>query len=126
MNWWQLQKTAVVDDFESRNIVNRGIERLEVLSEYLDYASELIYMTGRGARRLVSQIRENKTLSTYPEIDDVLRQADQVALDNPAKFAVYCKAAAEAINGIVAELDQQREDWVNDEAPKLLKGIIDE
>lgn len=126
MSWWRTQKFAVVNDFESRNRTNRSIHRLSELSDFLEYASELIYMTNRGARRMVAQIRQNKTLSTYPEIEEVLRQADQVALDSPGKFAVYCKAAAEAIDGIVASLETDRTEWVTEGAPKLLKGLVDE
>lgn len=126
MNWWRATKLAVVEDFESRNRANRSIHRLSELSEFLAYASELVHMTNRGARRMVSQIRQNKTLSTYPEIEEVLRQADLVALDSPGKFAVYCKAAAEAIDGIVASLELQREQWMNEGASNTPKGIVDE
>ena len=100
MNWW---KSARVNDFEDRNRVNMAIHKLSTISENLKYASDLVFMTQRGARKMVEQMRESKTLSNYPEVVAALEEADRVVLDSPKKFAVYCQQSAQALDNKIAE-----------------------
>lgn len=123
MSWWKSAKE--LQNFEDRNIVNDGIHNLEDLAGYLTYAAELVYMTARGAREMVANVREHKTLSTYPDIKDALSEADRIALDSPKRFATYCQAAAQSILGVISDLEDQRKDYYNKTLPAHAKGFID-
>jgi hypothetical protein len=125
MNWWK--KTAQIRNFEDRNQYNDIIRRLRAFADSLGYASKLIYMTARGARQMVAELNDHKAMSSFPNIQGVLRQADRVALDSPDKFARCCIAAAEMLMHIADDLEEQRHAFLEgDEADKVKKGLVDD
>ena len=123
MHWWRLAK---IDSFEDRNQINERIVKLRALSETLRYAAKLVHQTQRGARKMVSDIRENKTLDSYESIIDVLAKADLCAMDSPNKFELFCNHAAQVIEDKVSELEDERLTYTEETLPKRLKGLRDE
>lgn len=123
MHWWRLAK---IDSFEDRNHINERIVKLESLADTLRYAAKLIHQTQRGARKMVSMVKENKTLSVYESILDVLDAADRCAMDSPNKFALFCNHAAKVIEDKIVELEEAREEFTEDTLPKRMKGWRDE
>lgn len=122
-NWW---RTAKLETFEDRNVINEQIVKLKALSDTLKYAAKLVFMTARGARKMVAQIRESKTLSSYDSIVHILSQADKTALDAPGKFALFCNHAAKLLSDRVEELEEERKEFVEKTLPERLKGLRDD
>jgi hypothetical protein len=123
MNWYKrAQAEFEMDGFDDRNRLNEKIRRLEGIAAMLSYASRLIFQTQRGARLLVQQAMAEKSLSSYPQVIEILGQADSVALDSPYKFSDYCLASMDEIVIRAKNLKRQREDWTNEGGPK--KGLF--
>lgn len=120
MSWW---KKSDIENFEDRNIVNDKIDKLISLMELLNISSKMIYQTARGTKKMVSQIRRNKVLTSYPQINDILLKADRIALDNPHKFSMYCKEVVLKINDIIASLEHERKKFTKEKLPTRLKGF---
>lgn len=123
MNWWRLAK---IDSYEDRNHVNERIVKLQALCDILRYAAKLVNQTQRGARRMVEQIRNNKSLASYESIIDVLSQADKCAMDSPQKFSLFVNHAAKVIEEKIAELEEERIKFTEETLPHRLKGLRDE
>jgi hypothetical protein len=75
---------------------------------------------------MVQIIRENKSLSSYDSIVDVLSQADKCAMDSPQKFTLFVNYAAKVIEEKIAELEEEREKFVDETLPNRMKGWRDE
>ncbi len=123
MHWWKLSK---IDSFEDRNNINERIVKLQALVDVLKYAAKLVFMTQRGAKRMVADVRDNKTLSSYESITDFLTLADRCALDAPDKFALFCNRAAIEIENKVSELEEARVEFTEKTLPHRMKGWRDE
>lgn len=124
MSWW---KECQIENNEDRNAQNSRIRKLRALSELLKYAAKLIYQTARGARALAGEIADHKTISSFPEIIDILSEADRIAIDSPQKFSWLCHRAAEIMDVKAVELEEEREDFVNGlSSPLPKKGLVDE
>ena len=123
MSWWTRANLVTHDD---RNRLNATVRKLVALAETLKYASKLIYQTARGARAMVGEVTANKTMTSFPEIKELLEEADKVALDSPQKFADLCKQAAQDLYIKVSELEDARHKFVRETLPGGLKGLRDD
>ena len=123
MSWWTRAK---IENYEDRNQVNATIHTLITFADTLKYAAKLIFQTARGARKMIAELSSNKTLSSFPEVVDLLDEADKIALDDPRKFADICKQAAIEIKNKIADLEEERTEFTHEKLPKRLKGLVDE
>jgi hypothetical protein len=123
MGWW---RRAKLENFEDRNRLNETSKKLISLAETLKYAAKLIYQTARGARAMVGQVAQNKVLTSFPDVVEMLDEADKVAIDSPQKFAEICKVAATELYNRVSELDEKREMFTRQTLPDRLKGLRDD
>ena len=122
MNWW---KKANIENFEDRNQINDRIIKFEKFVDVLSYAAKLVFQTPSGARKMVSEIRENKTISLYDDVYLSLSMADKCAIDSPKKFALFCNHAAQILQEKIQEFEGLRDDFVNS-LSKNLKGLRDD
>lgn len=115
-----------INDFADRNLINEKIRSLQSMSDTLMYCAQLVFQTQRGARSVVSQIRNSKKLSSFTNIITILDKADKLALDSPYQFGELCKAASLEIDIRVDKLIQIRKDFAkNDYDPtKPQKGLF--
>lgn len=120
------EQSFKIDNFSDRNLINARIKDLSDLADMLDYCARLVYQTQRGARNVASQIRNNKKVSSFPNVVDILDKADQLAMDSPSKFAELCKDAAFELDQRINKLKAMRKEFaakpVNYLKPK--KGIF--
>lgn len=124
MSW--LTKAKKIENFQDRNLTLEAIRKLTPLSDYLAYAADLVYMTARGAKSMVAAVRTNKTLSIYSDVQDILRDADLIALDSPKRFATMCQAASKSIQNIIMDLEHDLHIYNTKTGPnKFQKGWID-
>ena len=122
MNWYLL-KFSDVNNFEDKNRVNHSIKYLSEISNTLKYASQLVYQTGRGARKMVEELANHKVLSSYPDFISPLKKADRLAIDNPKTFASICNDVAYQIDQLVKEFEEERESFAFPSETKG-KGIV--
>ncbi len=100
-----------IENFKDRNLINSQIKALESIAGTLEYCSRLVHQTQRGARSVANQIRENKKISSFPPVVELLQQADKVAMDSPNKFAELCKQAAHELDLRIKRLIELRSDF---------------
>jgi len=110
-NMFDTDQSFKIENFRDRNLVNSQIKALESLASTLDYCSKLVHQTQRGARNVAKQIRENKKISSFPAVIDLLQQADKLAMDSPNKFAELCKRAADELGLKIKRLTELRSDF---------------
>lgn len=123
MNWWKIAK---LNTYEDRNHINERIVKLETLANAIQKASLLIYQTQRGARRMIANIRDNKTLDVYEDIKNILSLADRLALDRPHEFKYLCFDAVKLLKNKIVELKEERLDFTERRLPNKMKGWQDE
>lgn len=120
MNWYK--RAQLAETFQERNILNARIRHLEEMTEVLRYAADLIYQTQRGARGVVQRIIADKRLSSFPDIKQVLAEADKVAMDSPKRFASYVLIGADEITKKVLKLKSDRKKATEKGLPR--KGLF--
>jgi hypothetical protein len=120
VNWYK--RSQLIETFEERNILNARIRHLEEVSEVLRYAADLIYQTQRGARGVVQRIMADKRLSSFPDIKQVLAEADKIALDSPVRFSKYVLLGADEVSRRVLKLKSERKKATDKGLPR--KGLL--
>lgn len=122
MGWYKFAK-----NFDERNIINHKIMYLEGLSENLEKLSKLVFQSGKNTKISSHDIITGKKITSYPELRDILLQADEVILDNPWKFQELCKVAMGEIEGMVWALEDRREEFtLGKNKKKVQKGWVDD
>lgn len=103
MSWWKQAK-----NFTERNTILHKISYLKELREELVRLSKVIFMSGTTAKQANVEIIQSKKITTYPNIHDILIEADHRALDSPWKFATLCNMAIERIDGEIRRLTAEK------------------
>lgn len=105
------EQTFLIENFTDRNLINAQIRSLEDISSLLSYCSQLVFQTQRGAQGVVAKIRQDKKVSSFPNVLEILDKADKLALDSPPRFAELCKTAAFEIDLRIGKLIKLRKDY---------------
>jgi len=122
MGWYKFSK-----DFDKRNIINHKIIYLKNLSEHLSKLSKLVFQSGKNTRLASHDIVSGKKITSYPELRDILLEADACVLDNPWKFAGICEEAMFQIEGMVWTLEDERTEFtLGIDKNKVQKGWQDD
>jgi len=124
MNWYKATKTATIDviDFESRNIANAQIHTLSSMLDSLKYASKLVFQNARLARESTNIIINNKKISSFPVLEDILIEAYKSALDSPWRFAQLCNEAVIKLGIEIKTLEKKRKEFSRP-GDKTIKGL---
>ena len=127
MSWYtkNLNKTAL--KFEDRNTLNHQIAFFKDVSITLEKLSQVIFQDAKYAKTTNFKILNDKKVSSFPVLRDMLIQAYSIALDSPWKFAEICKTAAEKFKIKSIELTRERDNFhIKDKKnPLNLKGWVD-
>ena len=122
MGWYKFAK-----NFDERNIINHKIMYLEELSDHLEKLSKLVFQSGKNTKLSNHSIITGKKITSYPELRDILLEADSCALDNPWRFQDLCKEAVYQIEGMVWALEDRRELFtLGEDKKKVQKGWVDD
>jgi len=123
MSWYKQAK-----DFSDRNVINHKIIYLEEIKEILKKISKLIFQSASMAKQSNVDIIRSKKITSYPTLQDILIEADSIALDSPWKFAMLCEEAVRTINDQIEELKITRKEFTEGvKGKKVQKGwILDE
>ena len=125
MNWYLKQTTSQshynqLNDFDDRNAVNQKIRNLKELSSKIRSASKIAYQTQRNTKIMLSKVKSNKILSSYPSVLELLENAIKVSLDSPKATQFYADAAADEIDVRIYSLERARSDFTQNKSPNML------
>jgi hypothetical protein len=118
MNWY---KFAL--DFSDRNLTIHKILYLKDIRGILENISKMVFQNGTFAKSANVEIVQSKQITSYPVIRDILIEADNLALDNPWKFASLCEEAVQEINNRIYKLQKERDDF-GKKGDEIQKGWI--
>ena len=118
-NWY---KNNVKIDFEKRNMLNHQIRAFDEMSDSLIKLSKIVFQSATTAKENNLKLINDKFLSSYPIIRDILIEADQFALDSPWKFSNFLKEAQNMIIIKIGNLKQERKDLLDQGSNKNKKG----
>jgi len=108
MSWYKIAK-----DFDKRNVVNHKIIYLEDIKNILKRLSKLIFQSATMAKQSNSNIISSKKITSYPLLQEILIEADAIALDSPWRFASLCEEAVLSINNQIEMLKNERTKMMN-------------
>ena len=113
-------------DFDKRNLLNDKIRYLESIPEKLAKLAELIYQSANTAKETNLNIINDKKMSSYPEIRDILIEADFIALDSPWQFEMILIEAIDVINSQITKLMLERKENndINKDSDSKWKGWV--
>ena len=104
MNWYKYCR-----DFSERNVINNKMTYLGSLREILLKIAKVVFQSGSIAKKTNLDIVHSKKISSYPNLRDILIDADNVALDSPWKFALFCQEAITKIDILTSDLKSDRD-----------------
>jgi len=119
MAWYKIAK-----DFNERNLINYKIAYLKDIKNRLSKLSKLIFQSGSLTKKANFAIIQDKKISSYPLIRDILINADNVALDSPWRFAAFCNDAIGVIDKKIYAFRKEREEITRIEKGQPQKGWI--
>lgn len=119
MNWFN--KTA--KNFSDRNVINAKIIYLSGLRKKLDKMQKLIFQSGKMCKDEIMKMVMSDKITSYPSLHQMLMGANDIALDNPWKFAQTCSESMFIIDQLILSLKKERREFSYDKKDKVKKGI---
>jgi hypothetical protein len=119
MDWYKKAQTA---DFATRNLLNTKIDYFKDLIEYIEKMSKVIFQSASLAKNSNSNILSNKKISSYPVIESILFEADDILYDSPWKFQFLCQEAIVESQKMLTGFIQDREDITDNKPNEFKKG----
>jgi len=113
-------------DFKERNLLNNKIDYLESISQQISELTKLVYQNANIAKKKNWNIINDKKISSYPLIRDILIDADFVALDSPWQFEMILKEAKDAIHSQITDFKMKikKINDLNKDANSKWKGWV--
>lgn len=105
-------------NFHDRNIVNGKIRYLKSLRKTLDRLGELVFQSGKIVKLKTDSIINDKKITTYPIIREILIDAEKVVLDSPWKYQALCAEAIFEIDKLLIKLKKEQEKLTVDKKDK--------
>lgn len=128
MNWYEKirKNSAVFDasdmiDFKDRNDLNRRIRKFKIIIMRLQFLKDAIAQNPPGAQKALQSIANDKMLTSFPEYDQILHDAIDIARDNYNKFAEHCEKMIEKIHKEIKELEHIRFEFISKILPERQK-----
>ena len=115
MSWY---KQSELSTFKDRNDINKRITEFKKMVNKLDYLSQYVYQNAPHARAIVKRITEDKIMSSFPEIKEILQVAFEKSLDSYNKFDLLCQEAIDMLVVKVDEMEKDRKDFIEKKLPQ--------
>lgn len=118
MNWY---KQSDLSTFLDRNDINSRIAAFKKIVFKLNYLSKYVYQNAPHARKELQMIIEDKKMSSFPEIKEILAAAFGKSLDNYNSFATFCDEAADMLVDRIEEMEEERSEFVEKKLPERMR-----
>jgi|2_EtaG_2_1085320.scaffolds.fasta_scaffold00338_19 uncharacterized protein YeeX (DUF496 family) len=118
MSWY---KQSELSTFKDRNDINKRISEFKKMVNKLNYLSQYVYQNAPHARVIVKRMVENKIMSSFPEIKEILQAAFEKSLDSYNKFDLLCQEAIDMLVVKVDEMEKDRKDFIEKKLPQRTK-----
>jgi hypothetical protein len=125
MGWYKKAQMQHPKDMDDRNVLNDKIHFFEDLGEQVRKLSKVVFQDGVYAQNATLKIATDKKLSSHPELQDLMIEANRIALDSPWKFADICLMTVEQIEKRIADTKRLRKKLVEDILPRKMRGWVD-
>ena len=107
MDWYKKAQNTL-ETFEDRNRLNERIRFFKKMIGTLLYMKKYVYQNAPHARKILLDFYENKVMSSFPGIRDILKEAIDRSLDNYGNFAEICQKAVDKLYEKIKEMEQER------------------
>lgn len=125
MSWYRKAQAFEPRSLEDRNLLNEKIRFFGELRDTLEKLAKVVFQDGMYAKDTSYKLANDKKMSSYPAIRDVLLEADRIALDSPWRFSDLCKEAYEELGFKIKQLEKQRKHLIEETMPNRMKGWVD-
>ena len=115
MSWY---KQSELSTFKDRNDINKRITEFKKMVRKLDYLSQYVYQNAPHARVIVKRIVEDKIMSSFLEIKEILQMAFEKSLDSYNKFDLLCQEAVDMLVIKIDEMEKERKDFIEKKLPQ--------
>jgi len=119
MSWYTQSELST---FKDRNDINKRIQAFKKMVKKLDYLSQYVYQNAPHARVIVKRIAEDKILSSFPEIKEILQAAFEKSLDSYNKFDLLCQEAVDMLVVKIDEMEKDRKDFIDKKLPQRMRS----
>lgn len=123
---WFIKSQIVMNDFSDRNLVNDKIHYFEKISDRIYHMGKIAFQSQLDAKKEAYAISQEKTMSSYPDIIDILSRAERIALDSPWKFRELCAMALTEVDIRLKTLIKERKQFTEEKLPSKMKGWVDD
>ena len=120
MNWYK--KAYKITNHQDRNRINKRIREFKEIGVVLDYFVDLVHQNTKGVIEGLQNIANEKKMTSYPDIKDMLSEAIAVGYDNKDKASELIQAAKDEVVKAVVKLESERAEYVNKTLPDRLKA----
>lgn len=104
MSWFR----KIAKNFSDRNAVNEKIIYLSGLKNQLGKLSKLVFQSATMTKKSTFDIVNSKKITSYPIIQDILIEANNVIYDSPYRFSKLCAEAQDRIQSHIVDLKEER------------------
>ena len=119
MSWYTQSELST---FKDRNDINKRIQAFKKMVKKLDYLSQYVYQNAPHARVIVKRIAEDKIMSSFPEMKEILQAAFEKSLDSYNKFDLLCQEAVDMLVVKIDEMEKDRKDFIDKKLPQRMRS----
>jgi len=123
---WFIKSQISINNFTDRNLVNDKIHYFEKISDRIYYMGKIAFQSQLDAKKEAYAIAQEKTMTSYPDIVDILSRAERIALDSPWKFRELCAMALTEVDIRLKTLVKERKRFTEEKLPSKMRGWIDD
>jgi len=123
---WFIKSQISINNFTDRNLVNDKIHYFEKISDRIYYMGKIAFQSQLDAKKEAYAIAQEKTMTSYPDIVDILSRAGRIALDSPWKFRELCAMALTEVDIRLKTLVKERKRFTEEKLPAKMRGWIDD
>ncbi len=119
MGWYKKSQTI---DFAARNLLNRKISYFQELIQFIEKMSKVVFQSATLAKTSNNSILTDTKISSYPIIESILFEADEIVYDSPWKFQFLCKEALSESKIMLMNFIKEREEITDRKKNEFKKG----
>jgi len=109
MNWY---KQSAIETLLDRNDLNKRIREFLHIVDTLNELAEQVPQRATNVKNVLNKIKNDKKLSSFPDIIDIINVAESKALDNYDSCSEFCSLAAIRISEKVSKMIEERNEFV--------------